>query len=128
MNKRLLGILSILAAAAALPASDQFQLSLFQTEADNLYQTALGPPDGISSFSLAWDKSMGPFTLFADGDYAYLRKNAGLSYLAFGGGGEITSVPWGKERLCIFPSRPGGRSSGRTTSISITGPSVFRLR
>jgi len=99
--KILLLPLLLLSAAAYPLKADQFQLSLFQTGADNLYQTALGTSDRISSFALSWNGRAGRFTLFADGDYAYLWRSTGLSYLTLGGGADYLYAPGEKTALYV---------------------------
>jgi hypothetical protein len=93
-------------------AADSFSLSLFHSATDNLFQTRSASADGLTSFSLSWDKTISPVTFFADVDASLLRENSDLNSV-MGSAGVDVLRPFG-EKTALYLSLEGRGAAFRS--------------
>ena len=126
-----LAIMSLLGSATL--AADTFSLSLYHGATDNLFQTRNAAADRLSSFTLSWDKSLSPFTLFANADASLLRENSDLNALVAGGG--IDFLHPFNEKTALYLSLEGEGAAYRRefsdfnrTGLELTAAAKSYLR
>ncbi len=111
MKKAAVLLVPLLFLSRPLPA-DQFSLSFFQSSTNNLFQMNLAEADEVSSFNLAWDKSVGSFSFFAEGGYSYLRRNSGLGSGALSAGADYLYAV--NDKTAVYFSFEGGGTMFRS--------------
>lgn len=80
MKKHIAVLVAILALGAGTARPDTLTFYLNQSTTDNLYQNSYGEGDVVSNLGYSLDKTLGRFTLLAEGGFSYLFENPELTY------------------------------------------------
>ncbi len=109
--KKIIAIAFITLTLSLMLAAGQLSLSFYQNSTNNLFQTCQAEKDEISLLNLSWDKSIGSFSLFAEGAYSYLRRNSSLGNGALSAGADYL-VALNQKTALYFGFEGGGTFFG----------------